>query len=244
MHKSIETGKAYHYCPGCTHTVIHKQIASLIVELGIQEKAIGIAPVGCSVLAYDYIDIDWVEVAHGRAPAAATGIKSVIPDSVVICYQGDGDLASIGLAETIHTAARGINLTVIFINNGTYGMTGGQMAPTTLLGTRTSTTPSGRASQFHGHPIKVAEIINELEMPYMIARCHAADKNGVIDTKNLIREGLINQIDKKGYSFIEILSTCPTNWKMTTLESLNFIKEQATGYFKTGYLRKDGKTVC
>src|SRR4030042_5449060 len=206
------TNKTMHYCPGCSHSLIHKIIAEVIDELVIQKKTVIIAPVGCAVLLYDYIECDSVEAAHGRAPAIATGIKRVKPDHVVISYQGDGDLLSIGMAETIHTANRGENITVVFINNAVYGMTGGQMAPTTLIGQITKTTPLGRNPKTEGYPIRACELLNTLEAPYFIARCEVINSKSIIQTKKILKKAINYQINKKGYSFVEILSNCPTNW--------------------------------
>lgn len=229
-----------HYCPGCTHTIIHRVIAEVIEELGLEHDTIAIAPVGCSVMAYEYIDVDWVEVAHGRAPAAATGLKAVHPDKCIICYQGDGDLASIGFNETVHTAARGENITVIFINNGIYGMTGGQMSPTTMPNRKTTTSPSGRDATVHGSPLKVCEILNTIDTPNFIARCHASDKNSTIQAKEIIKYALKSQMDGNGYSFVEVLSSCPTNWGLSVKDSYDYIKNEVTTQFPIGIFRKDG----
>lgn len=236
--------KKFHYCPGCTHTSAHHIMANLIDELGIAEKAIAIAPVGCSVLAHNYIDIDWLEPAHGRAPACSLGIKAVHPESVVICYQGDGDLASIGLNETIHTAARGTNITVIFINNGIYGMTGGQMSPTTIPNMVTTTTPKGRDTDTMGYPLDVCKLMNQLERPQLIARTHISSADGKRETEALLREALTNQIENKGYSFIEILAVCPTAWRMTVKESNDYIKEQISDLFPCKVFRRDGEVLA
>lgn len=232
--------KTDHYCPGCTHTIIHKVMAEVIEELGIEHKTIAIAPVGCSVMAYEYIDIDWVEVAHGRAPAAASGIKAVHPDKVVISYQGDGDLASIGFNETVHAAARGENITVIFINNGIYGMTGGQMSPTTMLERKTTTSPAGRETTVHGSPLKVCEMLNQIGSPDFIARCHASDKASTIQAKEVIRYALKNQVNGTGYSFVEVLSVCPTNWGLNVKESFDYVKNEVVKEFPLGIFRKNG----
>ena len=233
--------KKMHYCPGCSHGLVHKLIAEVIDELDIQKKTIVIAPVGCAVLLYDYIDCDSVEAAHGRAPAIATGIKRVKPDNIVISYQGDGDLLSIGMAETIHTANRGENITVIFINNAIYGMTGGQMAPTTIIGQKTATTPYGRTPSNDGYPIRACELLNTLDAPYFIARHDVADVKSIIKTKKAISKAIRYQIQGKGYSFIEILSNCPTNWGMSPLDSNKWIKEKLSSIFPVKMFRDRGE---
>jgi len=226
-----------HYCPGCGHSVVHRLICEVVDELNVREETIGIAPVGCSVLAYDYWDFDVSEAAHGRAAAVATGIKRVHPDKLVICYQGDGDLASIGLAETLHAANRGENFTVIFINNANYGMTGGQLAPTTILSQKTTTSPNGRNAKEHGYPIKMAELIAALEAPVFVARTTVADFKNILQTKSLIKKAFKLQLEKAGYSFIEILSNCNTNWKMSPVESNKFILEELVKTFPLGVIK-------
>lgn len=226
-----------HYCPGCTHGIAHRLIAEALQELGCEGKTIGIAPVGCSVFAYRYFNCDMQQVAHGRAPAAATGIKRVHPDKVVFVYQGDGDLASIGTAEIVHAAARGENITVIFINNAIYGMTGGQMAPTTLIGQKTTTSPSGRASALNGNPIRVSEMLATLDGPSYIARCTLADPAGVLKAKKAIIKGFKNQLEGKGFSLIELLSTCPTNMGMTPVAALDYLKTDMSKIFPLGVFK-------
>lgn len=234
----------FHYCPGCSHGIIHRLVAQLIDELHLQEKTIGIAPVGCSVLAYDYFNIDMQEAAHGRAPAVATGIKRVLPDSVVFTYQGDGDLASIGTAEIIHAAARGEEITAIFVNNAIYGMTGGQMAPTTLLGQTTTTSPLGRQGKSAGYPIKVSEILSTIEGSAYIARVSLHNPKEIQKAYRAIRRAFLTQLEKRGFSMVEILSTCPTNWGLSPRESLVFVEEHMLPYYPLGVYRdteKEGK---
>jgi 2-oxoglutarate ferredoxin oxidoreductase subunit beta len=226
-----------HYCPGCSHGIIHKLIAEVIDEMGIQDRIIGIAPVGCAVLAYDYIDIDWQEAAHGRAPALATGIKRVLPDKYVFTYQGDGDLAAIGTAETIHAANRGENITIIFINNAIYGMTGGQMAPTTLEGQKTTTSPYGRNIKEMGRPIKIADLVALLPGACYVTRQMVADAAGVRKAKKAIMKAFKLQEENKGLSLIEIVSNCPSNWKMTPIESFEWSKENMVPYYPLGDLK-------
>jgi 2-oxoglutarate ferredoxin oxidoreductase subunit beta len=234
------TGKRMHYCSGCTHSLIHKLIAEVIDELGIQKKTIIIAPVGCAVLLYDYIECDSVEAAHGRAPAIATAVKRVRPDQVVISYQGDGDLLSIGMAETIHTANRGENITVIFINNAVYGMTGGQMAPTSLIGQKTTTSPQGRNPSKEGYPIRACELIDTLVAPYYIERCVAIDVSSIKKTKKSIIKAVKYQMEGKGYSFVEILSNCPTNWGVSPVEANRLIIEKMVPVYPLKIFRDKG----
>jgi 2-oxoglutarate ferredoxin oxidoreductase subunit beta len=229
-----------HYCPGCGHGIVHRIICELVDELDIREKTIGVAPVGCSVISYFYLDFDITEAAHGRTPAVATGIKRALPDKFVFAYQGDGDLAAIGMAETIHAANRGENITVIFMNNSVYGMTGGQMAPTTLPGQKTTTSPHGRETATMGPPIKVCELINTLELPYHIERTVLADPKGVRATKRAIRTAFTNQLEGKGYSFIEILSACPTYQRLSPVDAMDFVGGPMADYFTPGVFRKDG----
>ncbi|MBN2546286.1 MAG: 2-oxoglutarate oxidoreductase [Spirochaetes bacterium] len=229
------------YCPGCSHSLMNKILCEIIDEFDIQKKTVVIAPVGCAVLLYDYIDCDSVEAAHGRAPAIATGIKRVNPDNIVISYQGDGDLLSIGMAETIHTANRGENITVVFMNNAVYGMTGGQMAPTTLVGQITKTTPSGRNPENEGYPIRACELINTLEAPYFIARCKVTNSKSIMQTKKILKKAIGYQINKKGYSFIEILSNCPTNWGMKPKDSNKWIQEVMSKYYPVKIFRDKGE---
>lgn len=215
-----------HYCPGCTHGVAHRLIAEVIDEMGIREKTIGVAPVGCSVFAYNYFDCDFVEAAHGRAPAMATGIKRVLTDRIVFTYQGDGDLASIGTAEIVHAAGRGENITVIFINNAIYGMTGGQMAPTTLPGQRTSSSPSGRDVEQMGFPLHMAEMLATMDGSGYIVRRSMHDPKNIRLTKKAIRMAFETQVRGLGFAMVEILSTCPTNWGMTPMDSLRWVEER------------------
>ncbi len=220
-----------HYCGGCGHGVMHRLLAELIDELGIRERTIGIAPVGCAVLAYNYIDIDWSEAAHGRPPAVATGIKRTQPDSIVFTYQGDGDLASIGMAETIHAANRGENITVIFINNALYAMTQGQMAPTTLTGQVTTTTPRGRSEEQEGPPIRVCELLQGFERVRLLARTAVNTPKNVRKTRKLLKKALQYQIEGVGFSLIEVLSACPTYWRKPPEECNEFINNKMTDTF-------------
>ncbi|MFP4456809.1 MAG: thiamine pyrophosphate-dependent enzyme [Clostridia bacterium] len=224
----------FHYCPGCTHGIIHRLVAEAIDDLDIRKKTIGVAPVGCSVFAYNYFNCDMHEAAHGRAPAVATGIKRSLPESIVFTYQGDGDLASIGTAEVIHAAARNENMTVIFINNAIYGMTGGQMAPTTLENQKTTTSPYGRDVSKVGQPIKMSEMLATLEGPAYIARTTVHNNKGINRTKKAIKKAFKNQVDKKGFSMVEVLSTCPTNWGMTPIESMKWVEDNMVKQFPLG----------
>ena len=224
-----------HYCPGCTHGIVHRLVAEVIDELGIEGRTIGIAPVGCSVMAYNYFNCDMIEAAHGRAPAVATGVKRANPDEhIVFTYQGDGDLASIGMAETVHAAARNENITIIFINNAIYGMTGGQMAPTSLPGQVTQTSPYGRDVSACGYPVKVCEMLSTLEGPEYLERVTVNSVKAVKNAKKAIKKAFQNQIDKKGFSLIEVLSTCPTNWGMTPAKALKWIDEAMIPYYPLG----------
>lgn len=231
------TDTPMHYCPGCTHGIVHRLVAESIEELGLQDKAIGIAPVGCAVFAYNYFNCDVQEAAHGRAPAVATGIKRCLPDRLVFAYQGDGDLASIGMAETVHAAARGEKFTVIFINNSIYGMTGGQMAPTTLIGQKATTCQSGRNPEVNGYPIRMCELLSTLDAPYYIERVATYDVPHVKAAKKAIKKALQFQSENRGYTFIEVLVACPTNWKMSPIEALNFMKNECTKTFPLGVYR-------
>ena len=226
-----------HYCAGCGHGVVHRLVAEIIDELDIREKAIGIAPVGCAVLAYDYINIDWSEAAHGRPPAVATGLKRVHPDKIVFSYQGDGDLASIGMAETVHAANRGENFTIIFINNAVYGMTQGQMAPTTLVGQKTTTTPRGRDPQNEGHPINMCDLLKSLKGVSFLARGTVVSPSRVRKTKRLLKKAFRYQIENKGFSMVEILSPCPTYWRMSPGEASRFIEEHMCEIFPLGVFK-------
>ncbi|MBR0318044.1 MAG: 2-oxoglutarate oxidoreductase [Spirochaetia bacterium] len=230
-----------HYCAGCGHGIVHKLIAQIMDELGIQEKTLVIAPVGCSVLAYNYLKADGLEAAHGRAPAVSTGLKRVHKDKVVICYQGDGDLLAIGTAETVHAANRGEHITVIFINNAIYGMTGGQMAPTTMEGQVTKTTPYGRDPKEVGWPIRACELLNTLEAPYYIERCAVYDVKHINQTKKAIKKAIQNQIDGKGYSFVEILSMCPTNWGVDPTKAAEWVRDVMEPYYPVKCFRDGGE---
>ncbi len=226
-----------HYCPGCTHGVVHKLIAECLDEIEMADDTIIVAPVGCAVLIYDYFRTDGVEASHGRAPAVATGLKRVHPDKLVISYQGDGDLLAIGMAETIHAANRGENITVIFVNNAIYGMTGGQMAPTTMPGQRTSTTQSGRDPDDVGMPIRACELINTLDKPVYIERVSCHNAANILKAKKAIKKALLNQKEGRGYSLVEVLATCPTNWGQSPKESYNWLESTMLPYYPLGKLR-------
>lgn len=228
------TDVATHYCPGCTHGVAHRLIAETLDEMGIAGKTIGVAPVGCAVFAYNYYDIDFVEAAHGRAPAMATGIKRVLPDRVVFTYQGDGDLASIGMAEIMHAAVRGENITVVFINNAIYGMTGGQMAPTTLPGQKTTSSPLGRDVETQGFPIRMAEILATMDGTGYVVRRSLHDPANIRKSKKAIRTAFEAQVRGLGFSMVELLSTCPTNWGIPPVESLQWVQEHMIPAFPLG----------
>ena len=226
-----------HYCPGCGHGGVHKLLAQIIDRRGIQGKTIGVAPVGCAVLAYDYLRIDMSEAAHGRAPAVATGIKRAEPDKLVFTYQGDGDLAAIGTAETVHAANRGENISIIFINNAVYGMTSGQMAPTTLIGQKTATTPLGRNPLTDGYPLRVCELLATLQGTAYLARVTLTSPRRVLDAKNAIERAFDTQMQKRGFSLVEVLSPCPTYWQMTPRESLEFVDNVMTKTFPLGVIK-------
>jgi len=223
-----------HYCPGCTHGIAHRIIAEVMDEMGIRDNTIGVAPVGCSVFAYNYFNCDFVEAAHGRAPAMATGIKRVLPDRMVFSYQGDGDLASIGMAEIMHAAGRGENITVIFINNAIYGMTGGQMAPTTLPGMKTTSSPLGRDVETMGFPIRIAELLANMDGASYIVRRSLDKPANIRKSKKAIRTAFEVQERALGFSLVELLSSCPTNWKLSPQESLKFIDEHMIPVFPLG----------
>ena len=223
-----------HYCPGCTHGIIHRLIAEAIDELGIQDRVIVVAPVGCSVLLYNYFDLDAVEAAHGRAPAMATGLKRTQPDKIVFTYQGDGDLASIGAAEILHAANRGENITVFFVNNAVYGMTSGQMAPTTLLGQVTTSTPTGRDVHLHGHPMRMAEVIAGLPGAAYVVRRTVYDVRTIRQAKKAVLTAFKTQIAGAGLSMVEFLSSCPTNWHMSPPNALAWIRDSMVPYFPLG----------
>ncbi|MBP1558085.1 MAG: 2-oxoglutarate oxidoreductase [Oscillospiraceae bacterium] len=231
-----------HYCPGCTHGIIHKLVAEVIDELGIEGKTVGIAPVGCSVFAYNYFNCDMVEAAHGRAPAVATGLKRSMPDNVIFTYQGDGDLAAIGTAETVHSATRGENITIIFVNNAIYGMTGGQMAPTTLPNQVTQTTPYGRDVNTAGYPVRVCEMLSTLDGVAYAERVAVDSVPNIRKAKAAIKKAFQNQIDKKGFSIVEILSTCPTNWGLAPVDALQWLRDNMMPYYPLGvYKDKEGE---
>ena len=230
----------FHYCPGCTHGIVHRLVAEVIDELGIEGKTVGIAPVGCSVFAYNYFECDMIEAPHGRAPAVATGVKRSLPDNVVFTYQGDGDLAAIGTAETVHAATRGENITIIFINNAIYGMTGGQMAPTTLLGQVTTTSPYGRDAKIPGCPVHVCEMLSTLDGTAYAERVAVDCPKNVIAAKKAIKKAFQNQIDKKGFSIVEVLSTCPTNWGLAPTEALEWLRQNMMPFYPLG-VYKDKK---
>jgi 2-oxoglutarate/2-oxoacid ferredoxin oxidoreductase subunit beta len=223
-----------HYCPGCTHGIIHKLVGEVIEELGILHKTIGVASVGCSVLAYDYFACDMFQSAHGRAPAVATGIKRANPDKVVFTYQGDGDLIAIGTGEVVHAAARGENIVTIFVNNCIYGMTGGQMAPTSLVGQVTETSPYGRDVNTQGYPIRVAEMISTLDGACYVERVSVDNIANLTKAKKAIKKAFDNSIQGLGYSFIEVLSTCPTNWGLAPVEALKWLRENMIPYYPLG----------
>ncbi|MGI6039128.1 MAG: 2-oxoglutarate oxidoreductase [Clostridiales bacterium] len=228
------TDTVMHYCPGCTHGIVHRLVAEAIDELGIEGRTIGIAPVGCAVMAYDYFTVDMVQAAHGRAPAVATGVKRANPENIVFTYQGDGDLAAIGMAETVHSAARGENITIVFINNAIYGMTGGQMAPTSLPGQVTQTSPYGRDIQQVGYPIRVSEMLATLDGPQYIERVAVNNVKNVRNAKKAILKAFKNQVDGKGFSLVEVLSSCPTNWGKTPQQALELIEENMIPYYPLG----------
>jgi 2-oxoglutarate ferredoxin oxidoreductase subunit beta len=222
------------YCPGCTHGVAHRLVAEVLEEMGVLDKTIGVAPVGCAVFAYNYFSTDFVEAPHGRAPAMATGIKRVLPDRVVFSYQGDGDLASIGMGEIVHAAARGENITVIFINNANYGMTGGQMAPTTLPGMKTTSSPRGRDVETQGYPIRMCEMLSTLDGAGYIVRRSLHDPKNIRLAKKAIRMAFETQVRGLGFAMVELLSTCPTNWNMTAAEAMKFVEDKMAAYFPPG----------
>ncbi len=233
------TDKQFHYCPGCTHGVVHRIVGEVLEEKGVLGKAIGVAPVGCSVLAYEYFNCDMHEAAHGRAPAVATGIKRFLPDNIVFTYQGDGDLVSIGLSEAVHAAHRSENITVILINNAIYGMTGGQMSPLTLIGQKTTTSQSGRDAVVAGEPMRMSELIATVPGAKYVQRVSVHDVPNIRKTKKAIEKAFENQINKKGFSFVEVLSTCPTGWGQTPAESLDWVKDYMLPYYPLGTFRDE-----
>lgn len=231
------TERATHYCPGCTHGILHKLVAEVLDELGVLDITVGVASVGCSVFSYEYFNCDMQQAAHGRACAVATGIKRSLPENIVFTYQGDGDLASIGIAETIHAANRGENFTVIYANNTTYGMTGGQMAPTTLLGQKTTTSQDGRNLEQHGGPIKMAEILSQVDGAAYVERVMLTDVSNIRKTKKAIKKAFTYQMEGKGFSMIEVLSTCPVNWKMKPRDAMERVKEEMVPIFPLGVFK-------
>lgn len=228
------------YCPGCTHGIVHKLVAESLVELDVLEKTIAIAPVGCSVLAYNFFNCDAMQAGHGRAPAVATGAKRTNPDKIVFTYQGDGDLASIGTAEIVHAAHRGENITVIFVNNAIYGMTGGQMAPTTLVGQKTTTSPYGRSEDLQGKPIKMSEMLSQIPSATYIERVSVHDVPNVLKAKKAIKKAFENQVNNKGFSFVEVIGTCNIGWNMTPVDSMTFAKEKMIPYYPLGVYKDEG----
>ncbi len=240
------TDNVLHYCPGCTHGIIHRLVAEAIDELGIEGRTIGVAPVGCSVMAYNYFNVDMEQAAHGRAPAVATGVKRSDPNNIVFTYQGDGDLAAIGTAETVHSAARNENITVIFVNNAIYGMTGGQMAPTTLPGMVTQTSPYGRDVEHVGYPVKVCEMLSKIDGASYVERVAVNNVKNVRNAKKAIKKAFQNQIEGKGFSLVEVVSTCPTNWGLTPAKALEWLEENMIPYYPLGvykdkYAEEEGK---
>ena len=225
------------YCPGCSHGIVNRLVAECLDELDVEGSTVGIAPVGCTVTSYDFYGCDMIEAAKNRAPAVATAVKRALPDGVVFAYQGDGDLASIGMAETVHAATRGENITVIFINNGIYGMTGGQMAPTTLVGMKASTAPHGRDPKEHGYPMHMCEILNQLTAPAYLVRTSCNTPANVNKTKQAIHKAFQNQLDGKGFSMVEIVTSCPTNWGLDPMKSLEYIEEKMLPEFPLGVVR-------
>jgi len=233
------TDTTFSYCPGCGHGTVHRIIAELMDEFKLREKAIAVAPVGCAVFAYDFFNFDTTEAAHGRAPAVAAAIKRLNPDKFVLVYQGDGDLASIGMAETVHTANRGENVTVIFINNVNYGMTGGQMAPTTLIDQVTTTSPAGRKAAEQGFPIKIPELLASLPGAKFLARVKVSDAGSVIRAKKVIKKAFENQINGKGFSLVEVLCACPANWKMEPADAVKYVDTAMAQYFVPGIIKDE-----
>ena len=231
------TDDVMHYCPGCSHGTVHKLVAEVIDEMGLEKSTIAVSPVGCSVFAYKYVDVDWVEAAHGRACAVATAIKRLNPDRLVFTYQGDGDLAAIGTGETIHAAARGENIATIFINNAIYGMTGGQMSPTTLLGMKTATTPYGRDAHLNGFPYKIAEMLVHLDGATYITRQSVHTPANVRKCKKAIRKAFENSLAGNGYSMVEVVSTCSSGWKMSPVEANKWLEENMLPYYPLGDIK-------
>lgn len=235
----VLTDNVMHYCPGCSHGTIHKLIAQVIDEMDIQDKTIGVSPVGCAVLAYNYIDIDWQQAAHGRAPALATAAKRLNPDKYVFTYQGDGDLASIGTAEIMHACSRGENIVVIFVNNAIYGMTGGQMAPTTLIGQVTATSPYGRNVELNGHPLRITELLAQLKGTCYVTRQSVQNPLGVRRTKKAIQKAFENSMMKKGLSFVEVVGTCNSGWKLTPTDANKWMEENMFPEYPLGDIKDE-----
>ncbi len=237
----LMTENTMHYCPGCSHGVVHKLVAEVVDELGLEDKTIGVAPVGCAVFAYNYIDIDWIEAAHGRAPAIATAVKRLQPDKMVFTYQGDGDLAAIGTCESIHAANRGENIVIIFINNGIYGMTGGQMAPTTLEGMKTSTTPYGRRVDLNGYPLKISPIFAMLDGTCYVTRQSVHTPANVRKAKAALKQAFVNSMEGRGTSVVEIVSTCNSGWKMSPADSNKWMEENMLAQYPLGDIKNTVK---
>lgn len=239
----LMNNNAMHYCPGCSHGVIHKLIAEVIADMGLEDKTIGVSPVGCAVFAYNYLDIDWIEAAHGRAPAVATAAKRLNPDKMVFTYQGDGDLAAIGTAETIHAANRGENIVIVFVNNAIYGMTGGQMAPTTLEGMATSTTPYGRSIALNGHPLKITNLLAQLEGTCLVTRQSVHTAAAVKRAKKMLRKAFENAMNKRGTSVVEFVSTCASGWKTTPEKANDWMVENMFPFYPLGDLKNKEEAV-
>ena len=234
------TDNVMHYCPGCSHGTVHKLIAEVIEEMGLEEKTVGVSPVGCSVFAYNYIDIDWIEAAHGRALAVATAVKRLHPGNLVFTYQGDGDLASIGTAEIVHAAHRGEKISTIFVNNAIYGMTGGQMAPTTLVGQKTTTSPYGRDEDWCGAPLKVSEMLAEVPCSYYIERVAVNNTPNIVKAKKAISKAFHYQMEGKGFTLVEVLSACPTNWGLSPIKAMEWLEENMIPYYPLGVKKDKG----
>ena len=234
------TDNVMHYCPGCSHGTVHKLVAEVIGEMGMADRTIGVSPVGCAVFAYNYIDIDWIEAAHGRALAVATAVKRLYPGNLVFTYQGDGDLASIGTAEIVHAAHRGEKICTIFVNNAIYGMTGGQMAPTTLIGQKATTCPAGRSEEWSGLPIKMSEMLSAVPSSYYIERVAVNTTANIVKAKKAIKKAFKYQMEGKGFCMIEVLSTCPTNWGMSPVEAMKWLEENMIPYYPLGVYKDKG----
>ncbi len=234
---ALLTHNITHYCPGCGHGVVHRLIAEILEEMDLADRTVAVAPVGCAVFAYNYIDVDWIEAAHGRAPAVATAASRLYPENLVFTYQGDGDLSAIGTGETIHAANRGENITIIFINNAIYGMTGGQMAPTTLIGQKTATTPYGRRADLNGYPLKISDLLAQLEGTCYVTRQAVYTPAAVRKAKAAIKKAFQNTLDKKGTSVVEVVSNCPSGWKMTPEQANNWLAENMVAFYPLGDLK-------